>query len=113
MGQEYLPNRVGLAAGVTLGLSDDDRWLADAATRIGCRSLRTKRCDVPAVYRAPLFAFALSLTLRETAVLLHPVAQSEASQHPRSRLRGPGNGHRSAEDLLLPSSSGSARWVCG
>ncbi len=79
MGQEYLPNRVGLAAGVTLGLSmtiggllmPPLGWVAD---HYGLSAAMFLLCV------APIFAFALSLTLRETAVLLHPVPQREASQ---------------------------------
>jgi MFS transporter, FSR family, fosmidomycin resistance protein len=71
--------RVGLAAGVTLWLSMTiGGWLMPplgwVADHYGLSSAMFLLCI------APLFAFALSLTLRETAVLLHPVPQREASQ---------------------------------
>jgi FSR family fosmidomycin resistance protein-like MFS transporter len=70
---------VVLAAGVTLGLSmtiggllmPPLGWVAD---HYGLSSAMFLLCV------APVFAFALSLTLRETAVLLHPAPQRKASQ---------------------------------
>src|SRR5262249_22811524 len=66
MGQDYLPNRVGLAAGVTLGLSMTiggmlTPVLGTVADQYG---LRTAMLLVALV---PLLAFAMSLTLHETA----------------------------------------------
>jgi MFS transporter, FSR family, fosmidomycin resistance protein len=66
MGQDYLPNRVGLAAGVTLGLSMTiggmlTPVLGTVADHYG---LRTAMLLVALV---PLLAFAMSLTLHETA----------------------------------------------
>ena len=66
MGQDYLPNRVGLAAGVTLGLSMTiggmlTPVLGGVADHYG---LRTAMVVVALV---PSLAFALSLTLQETA----------------------------------------------
>jgi len=66
MGQDYLPNRVGLAAGVTLGLSMTiggmlTPVLGGVADHYG---LRTAMVVVALV---PSLAFALSLTLHETA----------------------------------------------
>jgi FSR family fosmidomycin resistance protein-like MFS transporter len=64
MGQEYLPNRVGLAAGVTLGLSMTVGGLlmpvvGSIADHYGLRMAMTLLALVPAV------AFALSLGLHE------------------------------------------------
>jgi MFS transporter, FSR family, fosmidomycin resistance protein len=66
MGQDYLPNRVGLAAGVTLGLSMTiggmlTPVLGTIADHYG---LSTAMFLVALV---PLLAFAMSLTLHETA----------------------------------------------
>jgi FSR family fosmidomycin resistance protein-like MFS transporter len=66
MGQDYLPNRVGLAAGVTLGLSMTiggmlTPVLGTVADRYG---LSTAMFLVALV---PSLAFAMSLTLHETA----------------------------------------------
>jgi FSR family fosmidomycin resistance protein-like MFS transporter len=67
MGQEYLPNRVGLAAGVTLGLSMTVGGLlmplvGSIADHYGLRTAMTLLALVPAI------AFALSLGLHEPGV---------------------------------------------
>jgi MFS transporter, FSR family, fosmidomycin resistance protein len=66
MGQDYLPNRVGLAAGVTLGLSMTiggmlTPVLGTIADRYGLSTAMFLVALVPAL------AFAMSLTLHETA----------------------------------------------
>jgi FSR family fosmidomycin resistance protein-like MFS transporter len=79
MGQEYLPNRVGLAAGVTLGLSMTIGGLlmpvfGSIADHYGLSTTMFLLCLVP------ILGFVLSLTLRETAVLLPPVWQGAAGK---------------------------------
>jgi FSR family fosmidomycin resistance protein-like MFS transporter len=66
MGQDYLPNRVGLAAGVTLGLSMTIGGmlipvLGTIADHYGLSAAMLL------VALVPLLAFAMSLTLHETA----------------------------------------------
>jgi FSR family fosmidomycin resistance protein-like MFS transporter len=66
MAQEYLPNRVGLAAGVTLGLSMTVGGLlmplfGAIADHYGLRTAMTLLALVPAL------GFAMSLTLHETS----------------------------------------------
>ena len=68
MAQEYLPDRVGLAAGVTLGLSMTIGGLlmpalGAVADHYGLRTTMTLLAMIPAL------AFLLSLTLRETSQL--------------------------------------------
>jgi FSR family fosmidomycin resistance protein-like MFS transporter len=79
MGQEYLPNRVGLAAGVTLGLSMTIGGLlmpvfGSIADHYGLSTTMFLLCLVP------ILGFVLSLTLRETAVLLPPVWHGAAGK---------------------------------
>jgi MFS transporter, FSR family, fosmidomycin resistance protein len=69
MAQEYLPDRVGLAAGVTLGLSMTIGGLlmpalGAVADHYGLRTTMTLLAMIPAL------AFVLSLTLRETSEAL-------------------------------------------
>jgi MFS transporter, FSR family, fosmidomycin resistance protein len=66
LAQDYLPNRVGLAAGVTLGLSMTIGGMLTPVlgTIADYYGLNTAMFLVALV---PLFAFAMSLTLHETA----------------------------------------------
>jgi len=82
MGQDYLPNRVGLAAGVTLGLSMTiggmlTPVLGTIADHYG---LSTAMLLVALV---PSLAFAMSLTLRET------VGETVRVEVPASALQSP------------------------
>jgi FSR family fosmidomycin resistance protein-like MFS transporter len=66
MGQDYLPNRVGLAAGVTLGLSMTiGGMLTPVLGSIADHYGLSKAMFLIAL--VPLLAFAMSLTLHETA----------------------------------------------
>jgi len=69
MGQDYLPNRVGLAAGVTLGLSMTLGGLlmpvfGSIADHHGLRTAMTLLTIMPAL------GFVASLTLHETSHLV-------------------------------------------
>jgi FSR family fosmidomycin resistance protein-like MFS transporter len=82
MGQEYLPNRLGIASGVTLGLSIGLGGLGAAVLGVlaDAYGLRTA-LEVVAVL--PLPALALAMTLPERR---HPTPTSAAAERERAAL---------------------------